>query len=67
MQNPENLFQTAILHVGIKDLLKRGSNIDVVTNNIMNITNDGKNYGIKDIFASGLTINNRLIRTFLTQ
>ena len=65
LQNPENPFETAILHIGINDLLKRGSNIDVLTNNIMNIANEGKNYRIKNIFVPGLTINNRLHSDFI--
>ena len=60
MQNSQNPFVSAILHKGVKDLLKRGSNIDDVTNNIMKIASECKTYGIKNIFISGLTINNRL-------
>ena len=40
LQNPENQFETAILQMGVNDLLKWDSNFDVVTNNIMNITNE---------------------------
>ena len=36
-QNPENRSETDILHMGINDFLKLGSNIDVVTNDITNI------------------------------
>ena len=46
--------------MGVNDLLKRDSNIDSVTNNIMKIASECKTYGIKNIFMSGLTINNRL-------
>ena len=42
MQNPENPFETVILHMGVNDFLKRDFNIDVVTNNIMNIANNVK-------------------------
>ena len=31
-QNSQNPFESAILHMGVNDLLKRDSNIDVVTN-----------------------------------
>ena len=51
--------------MGVNDLLKRDSNIDVVTNNIMKIANECKTYGIKNIFVSGLTINNRLYSDFI--
>ena len=47
--------------MGINGLLKRDSNIDVVTKNIMKIASKCKTYGIKNIFISGLTINNRLL------
>ena len=59
LQNPENLFEAAILHMGIKDLQKS------VTNNIINVANQCKNYGIKNIFVSDLTINNRLHLDFI--
>ena len=65
MQNSENSFETAILHMVVNDLQKRDSNIDVVTNNIMKIANESKTYGIKIIFVSGLTINNRLPSDFI--
>ena len=58
-------FETAILPTGINDFLKLGSNIDVITSNIMNIANECKNHGIKDIFISSLTINNRLPSDFI--
>ena len=60
LQNPQNLFESAILHIGVNDLLKRDSNIDAVTNNIMKIASECKTYGIKNILILGLTINNRL-------
>ena len=48
--------------MGVNELLKRDSDIDAVTNNnIMEIANECKSYGIKNIFISGLTINNRLL------
>ena len=50
LQNPENSFETVILHMDVHDLLERNSYIDVVTNNIMNIANECKTYGIKNIF-----------------
>ena len=51
--------------MGFNDLLKRNSNIDVVTNNIMKIANECKTYRIKNIFVSGLTVNNRLHSDFI--
>ena len=58
LKNKENEFEVAISHMAINDLLKRGSNMDVVTNSIMIVVNECKNYGIKNIFVSGLTIIN---------
>ena len=46
--------------MGVKALLKRDSNIDVVISNIIKIANEGKTYGIKNKFISDLTINNNL-------
>ena len=54
LQNPENPFETAILHMGVNDLLKRDFYFDVVSNNIRNIANEYKTYGIKNIFVLGL-------------
>ena len=51
--------------MGINEFLKLGSNFDVVTNNINNIPNECKNYGIKKVFVEGLTINNRLHSDFI--
>ena len=65
LQNSENPFETAILHMGVNDLLKRDSNIEVATNN-MKIAKECKTYGIKNMFVSVLTINNRLHSISLT-
>ena len=54
--------------MGINDFLKSGSNIDAATNNIMNIANECKNYGIKNICfmyysqqsSACVTVNNAL-------
>ena len=48
LQNSENPFETAILHMGVNDLLKRDSNIEVATNN-MKIAKECKTYGIKNV------------------
>ena len=44
--------------MGINAFLKLGFNINIATNNIINNSKKCKNYGIENIFASGLTINN---------
>lgn len=58
LKNAENQYET--VHMRIKALQIRGSNIDVVTKIIMNDANECTNYGGKSIFISGLTINNYL-------
>ena len=65
MQNLEKPFETTILHMGVNELLKRDSNIDDVTNDVMKIANECTTYRIKNIFVSGLTINNRLHSDFI--
>ena len=66
MQNSQNPFESAILHMGVNEFLKRDSNIDAVTNNIMKIASECKTYGIKNIFNNRLhsdlinTMNNAL-------
>ena len=46
LQNSENRYETAVLHMGINDSQKLGSNIDIVTNN-MNIVNEGKDLNLR--------------------
>ena len=40
LQNSQNPLESAILHIGVNDLLKRDSNIDVVKNNTMKIASE---------------------------
>ena len=65
LQNSENRFEIVILQMGINDLLKRGSNIAIVTNSNINVANECKKYRIKNIFVSGLTVNNCLHSDFI--
>ena len=51
--------------MGVNELLKRDSNIDDVTNDVMKIANECTTYRIKNIFVSGLTINNCLHSDFI--
>ena len=53
---PENEFDTSILHMGVNDVLKLGSNIYSVSKDIINIANHCKNFGVKQIIISGLTL-----------
>lgn len=47
LQSSESQFEAAILNVGITDVLKQGSNIDVAASNNMNVANECKKYEIK--------------------
>ena len=64
---PENEFDTSILHMGVNDVLTLGSNIDTVSKDIINIANHCKNFGVKQIIISGLTLTTRLKASFIYQ
>ena len=59
-------FDVAIIHVGINDLLNCEGDIDQINNILRNIEHivyivyKCRQYGVKNIFLSGLTITNRL-------
>ena len=61
----ENEFDTSILHMGINDVLKLGSNIDTMSKDIINIANGCKNSGVKQIIISGLALITRLNASFI--
>ena len=44
----EDEFDTSILHIGVNDVLKLGSNIDIVSKDIK-FANHCKNFGVKQI------------------
>ena len=46
--------------MGLNDVLKLGCNIDTVSKDIINIANHCKNFGVKQIIISGLTLATRL-------
>ena len=61
----ENEFDTSILHIGVNDVLKLGSNIHTVSKGIINIANHCKNIVVKQIIISGLTLTTRLNASFI--
>ena len=61
----ENEFDTSILHIGVNDVSKLGSNIDTVSKDIVNIANHCKNFGAKQMIISGLTLTARLNASFI--
>ena len=63
----ENEFDTSTLRMGVNDILKLGSNIDTVSKGIIKIANYCKNFGVKQIVISGLTLTTRLSASFIYQ
>ena len=61
----ENKFDTSVLHMGVNDFLKLGSNIDTVSKDIINIANHCKNFSVKQIIILGLTLITRLKASFI--
>ena len=61
----ETEFDTSILHIGVNDVLKLGSSIETVSRDIINIANHCKNFGVKQIIISGLTLTTRLNPSFI--
>ena len=61
----ENEFDNSILHMGVKDVLKLGSNIETVSKDVINIANHCKNFGVKQIIISGLTLATWLKASFI--
>ena len=51
--------------MGVNDTLKLGSNIDTVSKDIINTNNHCKNFGVKQIIISGLTLTTRLKARFI--
>ena len=60
----ENEFDASTLRMGVNDILKLGSNADTVSKDIINIANYHKNFGLKQIIISGLTLTTRLSASF---
>ena len=48
-------FYIAVLHMGINDILNLGSTADTVSNIILHIVNQCKNYGVKEVSISSVT------------
>ena len=53
--------------MGVTDVLKLGSNIDAVSKDIINIANHCKNFGVRLIIISTLTLTTRLNANFIYQ
>ena len=53
LQDPQTVFDIAILHVGINDILNLGST--AVSKSILHIANQYKNYGVKEVSILSVT------------
>ena len=61
LQHPKTDFDIAVLHMGITDILYLGSTAETVSNSILHIANQRKNYGIKEVSTSSVTWTTQLI------
>ena len=58
LQNPETDFDIiAIVHMGINDILNLGSAVETVSNSVLHIANQCRNYGVK----KAIVISNQII------
>ena len=48
LQNPQTDFDIAVLHKGINDILNLGSTAETVSNSILHIADQCKNYGVNE-------------------
>ena len=66
LQDPQTNFDIAALHMGINDTLNLGSTAETVSNNILHVANQCKNYGVAKVSISSVTcttpLNSDLIK-----
>ena len=55
LQDPPTNFDIVVLHMGINDILNLGSTAETVSNSILHIADQCKNYGIREISISSVT------------
>ena len=55
LQDPQTNFDIAILHMDINGILILGSTGETVSNSILHIPNQCKNYGVKEVSISSVT------------
>ena len=55
LQDLQTDFDTAVLHVGINDILNLGSTADTVSKSILHIANQCKSYGVKEVSILAVT------------
>ena len=55
LQDPQTNFDIAVLHIDINGILNLGSTGETVSNSILHIANQCKNYGVKEVSISSVT------------
>ena len=55
LQDLQTNFDIAVLHMGVNDILNLGSSVETVSNSILHIANQRKNYGVKKVSISIVT------------
>ena len=55
MQDPQTNFDIAVLNMGVNDILNLGSTAETVSNSILDIANQCKNYGVREVSISSVT------------
>ena len=55
LQDPQTNFNVAVIHMGVNDILNLGSTVETVSNNILHIANQCRNYGVKEVSISSVT------------
>ena len=64
LQDPQTDFDIAGLHMGINDILNLGSTAETVSNSILQITNQCRNYGVKEVSILSITYTT-LVNSYL--
>ena len=55
IQDPQTNFDIAVLHMGVNYILNLGSTAETVSNSILHIANQCKNYAVKEVSISSVT------------
>ena len=64
LQDPQTDFDIAVLHMGVNDILNLGSTAEAVSNIILHITNQCRNYGVKEVSILSITYTT-LVNSYL--
>ena len=55
LQDPQTNFDIAVLHLSVNDILNLGSTAGKVSNSLLHIANQYRNYGVKEVSISSVT------------